>query len=107
MSPINDPRDHLKPEKLSVFACRGCGAEFLTSNEALNCQRGHLLTDDIRLAQIEGTPGSQFCYEPQQIWPTFIRVSCSTRAIDGKVYQLVDTVGKGRKRVLPITPSSG
>ena len=83
------------PEKLEVWSCNGCGKEFTTMAHAKNCEGGHLRSGDIKFARIEAPASSQFCYEPQELWPTFIMMKCDGKSVDGKMYQLVDTVKGG------------
>lgn len=79
------------PEKLEMFSCKFCGAEFQKETEALNCERSHLHMADMKLSHVDKPSNDKFCYEPRSIWPAFIRIGCTTRGIDGAVYQLVGT----------------
>ena len=82
------------PEKLEVWSCKFCGAEFHSVLQAENCEKSHLHIADLKLGVI-ATPGNdRFCYEPRSIWPAFLRISCTTKSIDGAVYQLVGTSKK-------------
>jgi len=82
------------PEKLEVWSCKFCGAEFHSVLQAENCEKSHLHIADLKLGVI-ATPGNdKFCYEPRSIWPDFLRISCTTKSIDGAVYQLVGTSKK-------------
>lgn len=88
-------------EELKVYVCKYCGQEFgdiRGKGEAENCEKSHLHVADLKLNHIQVPTNDEFCYEPQALWPTFIQIGCTSRAIDGKTYQLVDTV---RRRVKP------
>ena len=82
------------PEKLEVWACKFCGAEFKNPLEAENCEKAHLHIKDLKLGTIAKPGNDSFCYEPRSIWPAFIRVQCATKSIDGMVYTLVGTSRK-------------
>lgn len=81
------------PGKLEVYFCKFCGAEFRSRWEAENCERAHLHAKELDIARVERASGAEFCYEPQGLWPTLIYVRCQGKSIEGKIYQLVGTVG--------------
>jgi hypothetical protein len=83
-------------ERLEIFSCRFCGAEFAKKGEAENCEKSHLHINDMKLNMVTNPGDDTFCYDSRRIWPTFIRISCTTRSIDGAVYQLVGTRRKSR-----------
>lgn len=92
------------PDKLEIYSCKFCGAEFAFArgaNEVMNCEHGHLHMKDIALDIIMKPGDDLFCYQPRSIWPTFIRVKCTSRAIEPAVYQLV---GSRRKHGRTGTP---
>jgi len=86
------------PERLSISACKFCGAEFPGADghgQAISCERTHLHSKDMEMGHIEMARNVEFCYEPGQPWPTFIKIRCKPekgRDLGTRTYQLVDTV---------------
>lgn len=76
-------------EELKIYSCKFCGGERAQKGEAENCEHSHLHIKDMALDIIVQPDNDQFCYEPGNIWPTFIRVKIPGRSVDPKVYQLV------------------
>jgi hypothetical protein len=99
----------MAPEHLEVWSCKFCGKEMTTKNYAKNCEGGHLHVDDLAIGRIEQAAGDNFCYTPQSRWPKLLYIKCSTKAIDGKVYRLVDDKPRagGFIGIIPPTTMTG
>jgi hypothetical protein len=97
-----NPRDLPEPEKLEIFSCSFCGFESVKVTECQNCVGAHLHTKDMAIGRIERPGNEEFCYDQQSIWPSFIYVKCTTRSIDGAVYQLVSRRPKSRAGVAKV-----
>lgn len=76
-------------EELKIYSCKFCGNEYVERGEAENCEKHHLHIEDMALDIIEKPADDEFCYQPQSIWPTFIRIKIPGKSIDPKVYMLV------------------
>jgi len=76
-------------EELKIFSCKFCGGESVSRGEVESCERAHLHIKDLALDIIVQPDNDEFCYEPGNIWPTFIRIKVPDKSIDPKVYRLV------------------